>query len=110
VPHASFDDGFCPPCAAAFVLGSERLRPRLWFVLGFALPFSLLVAAAPAMARQPYYGGGYRAITTGIPLLDVSIVTAIVAVLVGKLAVHLRVGRYRRRFLAAAPTGATSAR
>lgn len=68
-----------------------------WFALGFVVPW-LMFAWVAATADLPQRAGGFRAITTGFPLLDIAIMTAILAVFGGKLAVAVRRWFHRRAF------------
>lgn len=90
-------DHRCPPCDVAYFESRDRLHTRAWFTVGFVLPW-LLFAWVAATADLPHRSGGFRAITTGFPLLDFAIMCAIVAVFSGKVAVAVRRWFHRREF------------
>lgn len=106
--HASKGDGLCPPCEVAYFEGRDRLPLRAWFLAGCCVPVAVLLANLGELMRQPFRGGAYRSITTGIPLLDAALLTALFAYLSGKLLVAIRTSLYRRRFRAASSSSSSS--
>ncbi len=90
-------DHRCPPCDVAYFESRDRLNTAAWFAAGFVAPW-LLFAWVAATADLPQRSGGFRSITTGFPLLDFGIMTAVVAVFGGKLVVAVRRWVHRREF------------
>lgn len=84
----------------AYFEGRDRLRLRAWFLAGAALPLAIFALNVRALAALPFKGTTIRAVTTGIPLLDAAILTALAAWLGGKAAVAMRTAHYRRVFRA----------
>lgn len=90
-------DGTCPPCEVAYYESRDRLNTPAWFVLGFVLPW-FAFAGIVATQDLPHHSGGVRAITTGIPMLDLTIMAVIVGVFSGKAMLAARRWFHRREF------------
>jgi hypothetical protein len=84
-------------CELEYYESRDRLPLGMWFGLGFAVPWALYTALVSAV-ELPARSGGVRAFTTGLPALDLAIMTAVVAVFAGKLAVGVRRWLHRREF------------
>lgn len=87
----------CSTCDVDYFESRDRLNTGVWFGLGFALPW---MVAAPVMASVdlPEAAGRMRAMSTGVPLLDLAVMTTVVAVLCGKGLLGLRRWFHRREF------------
>ncbi len=90
-------DHRCPPCDVAYYESRDRLHTHAWFAAGLVLPWLLFAWVAIAV-DLPQSVGKIRAFSTGVPLLDVAIMTVIVAVFAGRLAVTVRRWFHRRGF------------
>ena len=90
-------DHRCPPCDLAYYQSRDRLNTGAWFAAGFVVPW-LVFAWIAVTADLPSRAGGVRAITTGFPILDVGIMTAVLAVFGGKLVLAVRRWFHRREF------------
>jgi hypothetical protein len=97
--HLAIDRQECVDCALAYYDSVDKLNLPAWFALGFA---SLWLVYAAVYAHLPSWSarsGGPRAITTGVPALDVVIMFTIMAVFAGKAAVALRRSWHRKSFM-----------
>jgi zinc transporter ZupT len=104
VEHTPFGGEACMDCELAYFKSRDGLYLKLWFWIGFALPWMLLAALHEGLPSGSAHSGGGRAITTGSPLLDVSIMTMVGAILLGTAVRGLRVWLHRNAFLK--PAGA----
>jgi hypothetical protein len=89
----------CVDCALAYYDSLDRVNLRAWFVVGFALmwvPYFALSSHLPSWSAR---SGGYRAITTGVPALDIVIMVTITAVFAGKAMMTLRKWMHHRSFV-----------
>ena len=100
--HVSLD-GHCNDCELAYHADRARLRLGGWFALGAAPPIALLAATWSELASMRM-AGGFRAITTGVPLLDGIVVAGVTAVILGRGMVGVRTWLHRRRFFLPAAT------
>jgi hypothetical protein len=71
----------------------------LWFAAGFAVPWILFLGIYEHLPSWSERSGGARAITTGVPMLDVLIMFTIMAVFAGKGAMGLRAAFHRGKFM-----------
>jgi len=99
--HSPLPGEACVPCELAYHESRDKLRLNLWFALGFLVPWGWLFAMRDSLPSWSARSGGVRAITTGIPMLDVLIMFSIIAVFAGKAASGLRSWMHRREFLRA---------
>ena len=90
-------DHRCPPCEVAYFESRDRLNTRGWFAGAFVLPW-LLFAWLIATVQFPPAVGKVRGFSTGLPQLDLFIMTAITALLLGSAAVTVRRWFHRRSF------------
>jgi hypothetical protein len=97
----------CDDCALAYYDSRERMRPSVWFVIGFGLPWLAYAALYEHLPAWSARSGGFRAITTGVPALDVLVIFAITAVFAGRAMVGLRSWLHRRSFMTGAMPRAT---
>ena len=98
--HTPFGGHACADCELAYYESRDTLHIHVWFVIGFALPWLLMALTSDHLPSWSARSGGMRAITTGYPMLDVLIMTTVVAVFAGKGAMGLRQWFHRRSFLA----------
>jgi hypothetical protein len=97
--HTPFGGDACAACELAYFESRDVLRLEVWFLIGFVLPWMLLVALHGHLPSGSARAGGHRAITTGVPLLDVALMAMVAAVLLGTTARGLRIWLHRRAFL-----------
>jgi hypothetical protein len=97
--HMAIERDTCVDCALAYYDSVDRLRMHAWFFVGFALPWMLYASVYDQLPSWSARSGGYRAITTGVPALDVLIMFAITAVFAGKAMMGLRKWHHRRSFV-----------
>lgn len=88
----------CIDCALAYYASLDTLHMRAWFVAGALLPWSLYASVYSDLPSWSARSGGYRAITTGVPALDVLLMFAFVSFFAGKAMVALRTWRHDRTF------------
>ena len=100
IEHVPFGNERCTACEIAFQDSRHSLRLWAWFVVGFYVPWALFVAIYEHLPSWSARSGGVRAITTGVPMLDVVIMFSVMAVFAGKGAMGLRESLHRRSFLA----------
>ena len=98
--HVPFANERCAECELAFHESRDSLRLWAWFVVGFYVPWALFVAIYEHLPSWSARSGGVRAITTGVPMLDVVIMFTVMAVFAGKGAMGVREWLHRRKFLA----------
>ena len=95
--HVPLGGDACLDCEIAYQRSREGMQTLPWFLLGALVPLLVFALLAPTIARFPP-SGGVRSITTGIPLLDAMIMTAVLSVFAGKLAIAVRERLHRRAF------------
>jgi hypothetical protein len=103
VEHTPFGGHACADCELVYFESRDGLLLNLWFLVGFALPWLVLATlhgSLPSSARAT----GFRGMSTGVPLIDLSIMTMVSAVLLGTATRGLRIWLHRRAFLAPART------
>jgi len=88
----------CLDCALAYYESRDTLHVRVWFALGVALPWLLYASVYSQLPHWSERSGGFRAITTGVPALDVVLMFAFVSFFAGKAMVTLRMWRHDRTF------------
>lgn len=106
--HVPFRGEACAECELAYHEDKDRLHMNRWFLLGFALPWVAFAAAYDLLPSWSERSGGFRAITTGVPMLDVILVCTATAVFAGKGMVGLRAKLHRRSFIGQTPTVASA--
>ncbi|HEX5059965.1 MAG TPA: hypothetical protein VFV99_11430 [Kofleriaceae bacterium] len=89
----------CLDCALAFYDSQDKLHLNAWFIAGFILPWALYLRMLPDLPSWSERSGGYRAMTTGFPALDVLIIVGFVSVFAGKAMIGLRKWMHRRTFV-----------
>jgi hypothetical protein len=104
--HVPFAREACAECELRYHEDRERLSLRAWFGAGFAMPWALLTAVSETLPSWSARSGGFRAITTGVPMLDIVIMTGVIAVFAGKAAVAIRSSLHRRAFMRPVSRGA----
>lgn len=101
--HVPFGNEVCAECELAYQESRGTLKRWAWFLAGFALPWIFLAGIAKHLPSWSARSGGPRAITTGVPMLDVLIIFTVIAVFAGKAAIGIREAFHRRTFLATRP-------
>lgn len=102
--HVPFGGDACAECELAYHESRGDLKMSLWFLVGFALPWIFFAGIYEHLPSWSARSGGARAITTGVPMLDVIIMFTVVAVFAGKAAMGLRVAHHRRAFITTTAT------
>lgn len=97
--HTAIDRMECVDCALAYYDSLDRISMNAWFAAGASLVWIAYAALYPALPSWSARAGGYRALTTGVPALDVLIVFAITSVFAGKAMMGLRKWRHDRSFV-----------
>jgi hypothetical protein len=97
--HVPFRREACAECELAYHEERDGLGLNRWFLGGFALPWAGLAAISDTLPEWSMRAGGFRAITTGVPMLDILIMTAVVGVFAGKAAIGIRSWLHRRSFM-----------
>jgi hypothetical protein len=100
--HVPFAREACAECELQYHDEREEIRFGSWFAAGFALPWAGLLAISDALPSWSARSGGYRAITTGVPMIDILLMTLVIAVFAGKAAMGIRSAVHRRQFMAPA--------
>ncbi len=98
--HAAIGDTRCVACEVQFAGQVDRVRFRRWFLVPFAaiwLVYWMLVDVI--RTTYPRSSGGYRAITTGSPIVDAFCIALLASIVSGITAVRVRRYLLRRRFL-----------
>lgn len=108
--HTPFGGDACADCELAYFESRDGLRSNVWFVVGLALPWMVIAALHEHLPSGSARAGGHRAITTGVPLLDILIMTAVISVFAGKAARRLRIWFHRRTFLEPSTFGRSAPR
>ena len=98
--HTPFGGDACADCELAYFNSRDRLPLKVWFVIGFVLPWVLLAALHGNLPSGSARATGFRGMSTGVPLIDVSIMLMVAAVLLGTATRGLRIWLHRRMFLA----------
>lgn len=98
--HQPLPGALCTACELAYQDSKHALPMNRWFALGFALPWIFILGIHEHLPSWSARSGGYRAITTGVPMVDVLIMTAVTAVFAGKIAMGIRGALHRERFMA----------
>lgn len=97
--HEPLPGDACGECELAYHAQRSELKLGAWFLLGLALPWVLFAGIYDHLPSWSARSGGARAITTGVPMLDVIIMFSVTAVFLGKAAVGLRSMLHREQFL-----------
>ncbi len=97
--HGTLPGDACAECELAYHESRDKLKMGLWFVIGFAVPWILFAGVYEHLPSWDARSGGVRAITTGIPMLDVIIMFTVMAVFAGKGAMGLRSAFHRGQFM-----------
>lgn len=98
--HIPFGGDACAECEVKYQASRDDVQMLPWFLLGFAMPWVVFFGIYEHLPSWSARSGGVRAITTGLPMLDVLIMFTIVAIVAGKTAMGLREAAHRRAFLA----------
>jgi hypothetical protein len=98
--HQPMPDQVCNACEVAYHESKSSLRLNTWFAVGFAMPWLFLLGIRDHLPSWSARSGGFRSITTGVPMVDVLIMTTVTAVFVGKIAMGIRTAVHRERFIA----------
>ena len=88
----------CMDCTLAYYASLETVHMNRWFVLGALLPWALYAFVYPQLPSWSARSGGFRAITTGVPALDVVLMFAVVSFFAGKAMITFRRWRHDRMF------------
>ena len=94
--HLPLGGDACEQCEMQYALRRSEIARNGWFVLGFVLPWLFVMAIHDYLPSWSARSGGVRAITTGVPMLDVLIMTGVTAVFMGKAMIGLRLWWDRR--------------
>ena len=97
--HMAIERETCIDCALAYYDSLEKVRMNAWFIAGFLLPWGAYIGMLPDLPSWSERSGGYRAMTTGVPALDVLIIVGFVSVFAGKAMIGLRKWMHRRTFV-----------
>jgi hypothetical protein len=97
--HTAIDRNECVDCALAYYDSADKLHMSRWFLAGAAVPWALYALVYSHLPDWSARSGGPRAITTGVPALDVVIMFAITSVFAGKAMMGLRKWAHRRSFV-----------
>jgi hypothetical protein len=97
--HMALEQDTCIDCALAFYDSQEKLHMKAWFFSGVVLIWGIYIAMLPALPDWSARSGGFRAITTGVPALDVLIMFGFTSVFAGKAMMGLRKWLHRRTFV-----------
>jgi len=89
----------CLDCSLAYYESLEKVRLKAWFVVGALLPWALYASVYSNLPSWSARSGGFRAITTGVPALDVMIMFAVVSWFAGKAMIGLRKWFHHRSFV-----------
>jgi len=89
----------CLDCAIAYYDSLEDLHLNVWFMLGALQPWAFYAAIYSHLPIWSERSGGFRAITTGLPALDVVIMFAVMSWFAGKAMVALRKWLHQRSFV-----------
>jgi hypothetical protein len=96
--HLATYSNDCLDCALAYHASADKLHINLWFALGAALPWLVYASVYTQLPGWSARSGGFRALTTGIPALDVLIMFAVTSVFAGKALMGVRRWLHRRSF------------
>jgi hypothetical protein len=88
----------CLDCALAYYASRDTVHMRAWYAVGAALPWLLYASVYSELPSWSERSGGFRAITTGVPALDVVLMFAFVSFFAGKAMVTLRTWWHDRVF------------
>lgn len=97
--HMAMDRQECVDCALAYYDSLDNLHLNAWFGLGALVPWAAYAALYDHLPSWSARSGGYRAITTGVPALDVVIMFAVMSVFAGKAMIGLRKWQHGRSFV-----------
>jgi cation transport ATPase len=100
--HQPTSGAICNACELAYHESKRTLRLNAWFALGFAMPWVFVLGIHEHLPSWSARSGGFRAITTGVPMIDVLIMATVTAVFAGKIAMVIRTALHRERFITAA--------
>ncbi|HEY5926690.1 MAG TPA: hypothetical protein VIV11_33620 [Kofleriaceae bacterium] len=99
VDHLAIEGDNCLDCAVAYYDSLDKVNLNVWFALGALMPWTLYAAIFSALPSWDARSGGFRAITTGFPALDVIIMFAVMSVFAGKAMMGLRKWFHRKSFV-----------
>jgi hypothetical protein len=108
--HGTLPGDACVECELAYHEERGQLMLGWWFVAGLAVPWVLFLGILEHLPSWSARSGGVRAITTGVPMLDVIIMFSILSIFAGKAAIGLRSAFHRGQFMRLAPTSAKPSR
>jgi hypothetical protein len=97
--HLPLGGDVCTDCEIVYQSRRGELQVYPWFLLGFVVPWGYVLAMWNHLPGWSARSGGVRAITTGVPMLDVMIMCTVAAVFAGKAAASLRRKLHRRAFV-----------
>ncbi|MFN0245828.1 MAG: hypothetical protein ACKV2T_02900 [Kofleriaceae bacterium] len=97
--HGTLPGDACGECELAYHEQRDQLRLGWWFVAGLAVPWILFLGIFDHLPSWSARSGGVRAMTTGIPMLDVVIMFSILSGFAGKAAMGLRSACHRNAFM-----------
>jgi hypothetical protein len=97
--HQPMPGALCNACELTYHESKSALHMNRWFAVGFALPWLFLLGIVDHLPSWSARSGGARAITTGVPMLDVLIMATVAAVFAGKIAMSIRTALHRERFI-----------
>lgn len=97
--HATLPGNACNACELAYHEERTKQQRAWWFVAGLALPWVLFLGIYEHLPSWSARSGGHRAITTGVPMLDVIIMFSIMSIFAGKAALGLRATFHRGQFM-----------
>ena len=89
----------CLDCSLAYYDSLEKVHLNVWFVIGALLPWTLYASVYSHLPSWSERSGGFRAITTSFPALDILIMVAVVSWFSGKAMIGLRKWFHHRSFV-----------
>ena len=89
----------CVDCALQYYDSLDKLQLNAWFVFGALLPWTVYASIHSHLPSWSARSGGFRALTTGFPALDVLIMFTVMSVFAGKAMMGLRKWFHHRSFV-----------
>ena len=89
----------CVDCALAYYDSLDKLHLNVWFALGALVPWAAYIGIFSHLPSWSTRSGGFRAITTGFPALDILIMFTVMSVFAGKAMMGLRKWWHHRSFV-----------
>ena len=97
--HLAIEREECVDCALAYYDSLDTLHLNMWFAAGALVPWASYAALYSRLPDWSARSGGFRALTTGFPALDILIMVAFTSFWCGKAMMGLRKWNHRRSFV-----------